>query len=298
MRFWPLMLSIIAAGCAPVLASNPAPVVAGTADLEVPFDLPSGRPVILAQIGDAAPITVEFDTGSQGALIPRALVDKLGLKEIGEAQLASPFGGEAKTAKVVSLGSLDVAGVKATNNTAVVLEDASFMGPEARLVIGPAQFADKIMVLDYPARTLRIVSNSPFARAPWQPLKGGLLETQIVIEGQQIPLHIDSGNPGGLMLPKTIADTMSPMPDLREVGRARTVDKEFTIYLGTLERNAILANVPVKLGDVAFADVPSANLGSRGLSQFILVIDPTHQRWQLVAPGDQMPFLTARPNPA
>lgn len=298
MRFWLLMLSIIAAGCAPLLATNAEPAVAGTVDVEVPFELPAGRPVILAQIGDAAPIAVEFDTGSQGALIPRALVDKLGLKEIGEARLASPFGGEPTTAKVVSLGSLAVAGVKASNSTAVVLEDASFMGSEARLVIGPAQFADKIMVLDYPARKLRIVSNSPFAQAPWQPLKGGLLETQIVIEGKQIPLHIDSGNPGALMLPKTIADTMSPMPALREVGRARTVDKEFTIYSGALERDAILANVPVKLGDVAFADVPSANLGSRGLSQFILVIDPANQRWQLVAPGDQLPLLTTRPNPA
>lgn len=264
------------------------------ADIRVPVDLSSGRPAVMARIAGGEPIAVEFDTGSQGAVIPRALVDKLGLKENGEAQIGSPFGGEPTIAKTVSLGTLEIGGIAATNVTAVVQEDASFMGPDARLVIGAGQFADKVIALDYQARTLRIAHQIDVARPHWQPLKNGLLETDLVLAGKHIPLHIDSGNPGSLMLPKNVVETLSPKPELREVGRARTVDKEFTIYVGGVDRDATLGGVPIRLGDIAFADVPSANLGSQGLAQFTVIVDFGRQRWQLIAPEGVTPLMTAR----
>lgn len=269
-------------------------VVQAPADIRVPVDLSSGRPAVMARIAGGEPIAVEFDTGSQGALIPRELVNKLGLKENGEVQLGSPFGGKPTIAKTVSLGTLDIGGITATDVTAVVQEDASFMGPDARLVIGPAQFADKVVALDYQARTLRIARQIDVAGPRWQPLKNGLLETDLVLAGKHIPLHIDTGNPGTLLLPQAMAEKLSPKPDLREVGRARTVDKEFTIYAGSVNRDATLAGVPVRLGDITFADVPSANLGSQGLAQFTVIVDFGRQRWQLVAPKGVTPLMTAR----
>jgi hypothetical protein len=297
MRTLLFLALLLVAGCATSAPQvNTSPAIAVPVDATVPFDLSTGRPVVVAQIGDAGPIEVYFDTGSQGAVIPRAMVDQLGLKEVGEATLSSPFGGEPIVAKTVSLGSLTIGGVVADDIIAIVHEDASFLGPDARLVVGPAQFRSKVVSLDYAARTLNISSNIPSSSA-WQSLKNGLPETEIEIAGKRYPLHIDSGSPGTLMLPKSAADDFSPKPELREVGKARTVDKEFSIYVGAVNRDAKIAGVQVRLGDVAFAEVPFANLGSQGLAQFTVVIDITRNRWLLVAPAGQVPLLTARPRP-
>lgn len=292
---------LLCAGCAAPAQVNTQPVSAKVAvavpvDATVPFDLSTGRPVVLAQIGNAAPMEVYFDTGSQGAVIPRALVDKLGLEVVGETRLGSPYGGEPVIAQLVSLGSLKIGGVAANNVTAVVQEDASFLGPDARLVVGPAQFGGNIVSLDYAARSLNISSTMPDIKA-WQSLKNGLPETEIEIAGKRYPLHIDSGSPGTLMLPKTVADDLSPKPELREIGKARTIDKEFAIYVGTVNQSAKIADVQVNLGDVGFAEVPFANLGSQGLAPFKVVIDLARDRWQLIAPHGQVPLLTARPRP-
>jgi predicted aspartyl protease len=288
---------LLMAACTTVTPVNTAPVIAVPVDVKVPFELSSGRPVVMAQIGNGEPIEVDFDTGSQGAVIPRALVDRLGLKVVGETRLGSPFGGEPVVAKLVSLGKLTIGGVAATDVTAVVQEDASFMGPDARLVVGPAQFRGRIVSLDYAARSLGISSATPDLRSPWLMLVNGLPEAEIEISGNRYPLHIDSGNPGTLMLPQSAADKLSPKPELREVGKARTVDKEFSIYAGAVNADARIAGIPVRLGEIAFADVPSANLGSQGLAQFTVVVDVANNRWQLVPPSGQMPFLTARPRP-
>lgn len=291
-----LLLSVLGLGVGGyAIAKDKAPtVIEAPVDVSVPVDMTSGRPAVMARIAGGEPIAVEFDTGSQGAIIPRALVNKLGLKEIGEIQLGSPFGGKPITAKTVSLGTLEIGGVAATNVIAVVQEDATFMGPEARLVIGPAQFGNKMVALDYPTRMLRIANQINADNRRWQPLKNGLLETDLLLAGKPIRLHIDSGNPGTLMLPKTVVETLSPKPDLREVGRARTVDKEFVIYVGSVNRDATLAGVPIRLGDIAFGDVPSANLGSQGLAQFTVIVDLSHKRWQLVVPEGVTPLMTAR----
>jgi hypothetical protein len=296
MRILMFPILLLSAGCA---SAKPVELVALQAidDVSVPVDMSSGRPKIVAQIGSAAPMAVDFDTGSQGALIARELADRLGLEEVGETMMASPFGGEPVKAKLVSLGSLSIGGLPASDITAVVIEDASFMGADPRLIIGPAQFAGKVVSLDYAGQTLSISTNAPASASPWQTLKNGLPEAEIEIGGKLYPLHIDSGNPGTLMMPKSAADDLSPKPELREVGKARTVDKEFSIYIGSVNAGAKIAGVPVTLGDVGFADVPSANLGSKGLAQFKVVIDLANNRWQLVAPNGEAPVITARSAP-
>jgi hypothetical protein len=287
---------LLSAGCASANPVEMAPAIAADS-VSVRVDMSSGRPKIVAQIGNAAPMAVDFDTGSQGALIARELAERLGLEEIGETMMASPFGGAPVKAKLVSLGSLTIGGLPAADITAVVIEDASFMGADPRLIIGPAQFAGKVISLDYAGQTLSISTNAPASASPWQKLKNGLPEAEIEIGGKLYPLHIDSGNPGTLMLPKSAADDLSPKPELREVGKARTVDKEFSIYVGSVNAAAKIAGVPIKLGDVGFAEVPSANLGSQGLAQFKVVIDLANNRWQLVAPTGEVPLITARPMP-
>ena len=268
----------------------------GSAD--VPMDISSGRPVIMAQIGDGPPVEVEFDTGSQGAFIPKAMADKLKLPVIGEARLGSPFGGEPKIAKLVSLGKLKIGGAAATMVDATVEDDIGFRGANARLVIGPAMFANHVVTFDYAARRIKLSPMAPENIKSWVPADpNGLLESTVELGNKSYILHIDSGAPGALTLPRSSLDSLAVKPELRPYARMRTIDKEFTVDIGTLNADAVVAGVPVKLVGTLFADVPFANLGSQGLSEFTVVIDNPGKRWALVAPAGKTPLLAAMAMP-
>ena len=277
---------------AAALFANPSQA-APKSSASVPFDLSSGRPVVQAKIG-AHLVDVEFDTGSQGAIISRAMAEKWGLKVVGQMQLGSPYG-KPVPADLVELDSLSIDGFAASDLRAVVDPDPNFRGPDARIVIGPAQFRGLYVSLDYAKKTLTLDVNQPKVGALWQKLKNGLPEGSIELMGQQIPVHVDSGNPGAITLPIASAEKISPKPALREVGRARVVDKEFSLFLGAINADARIAGVPVKLGDVMFAEVPYANLGSQALKNFKVVIDLANDRWQLLSVSGSVPLLTTLP---
>jgi predicted aspartyl protease len=269
-----------------------------TISVDIPMDVRSGRPVILAQIGDGPAVEVEFDTGSSGAVISKAMANQLKLPIVGEAMLRSPFGNEPVKAKLVSLGSLKIGGAAATRLDAIVEENVDFRGPNARLVIGPTMFANHVVTFDYVNGRVMLSPKAPKNITKWRPAgEGGLLETTVDIGGKSYNMHIDSGAPGALTLPRAAYEDLSVKPELKTFAKMRTVDKEFSVDIGTLNLDAVVAGVPVRLGDTLFADIPFANLGSQAMKQFSIVIDNPGKRWALVAPKDKTPVLTAAPLP-
>jgi predicted aspartyl protease len=280
------------------LARKAKAATESTISTDIPMDVRSGRPVILAQIGDGPAVEVEFDTGSSGAVISKAMADQLKLPIVGEAMLRSPFGNEPVKAKLVSLGSLKIGGAAAARLEAVVEENVDFRGQNARLVIGPSMFTNHVVTFDYVNGRVRLSPKAPKNITNWLPMgEGGLLETSVDIGGKSYKMHIDSGAPGALTLPRAAFDDLSVKPELKTFAKMRTVDKEFSVDIGTLNLDAVVAGVSVRLGDTLFADVPFANLGSQGLKQFSIVIDNPGKRWALVAPKGMTPVLTASPLP-
>lgn len=265
---------------------------------DIPMDVSTGRPVILAQIGDGPAVEVEFDTGASGALISKAMADQLKLPVVGDAMLRSPFGNEPVKAKLVSLGSLKIGDAAATRLDAIVEENVDFRGPNARLVIGPTMFTDHVVTFDYVNGRVMLSPKSPENVTTWLPMgEGGLLETTVDIGKKSYKMHIDSGAPGALTLPRAAFEDLSVKPELKTFAKMRTVDKEFSVDVGTLNLDALVAGVPVRLVDTLFADVPFANLGSQALKQFSIVIDNPGKRWALVAQKGKAPVLTVAPMP-
>jgi predicted aspartyl protease len=294
-------LLILALALSPASTSHAQkenPPAAMTQSADIPMDVRSGRPVILAQIGDGPAVEVEFDTGASGAVISKAMADQLKLPVVGEAMMRSPFGNEPVKAKLVSLGSLKIGGAMATRLDAIVEENADFRGPNARLVIGPTMFTDHVVTFDYVNGRVMLSPKAPKNITNWLSMgEGGFLETTADIGGKSYKMHIDSGAPGALTLPRAAFDDLAVKPELKTFAKMRTVDKEFSVDVGTLNLDAVVAGVPVRLGDTLFADVPFANLGSQALKQFSIVIDNPGKRWALVAPKGMTPLLTAAPLP-
>lgn len=260
-----------------------AAVGAPAAPGDMPMDISTGRPRIVASVNGRPAEVVEFDTGSTGAVVQRAYVDKHKLPITGEVALRSPFENTPPMmAKTVRIDSIVVGGITLRNVRAVVLEDKGFVGADAPLIIGPDEFPRHVITLDYPASRFSLTAARPVGKAGWQRRKpGSQLETSIEVQGQRIALLIDSGNPGVLMLPKSVADRIDPAMKLIPVGAIRTVDREIPILIGNLNRDARLASVAARLGHTIFAEVPFANLGSQGLLPFRLTIDNPRRRWRL-----------------
>lgn len=249
----------------------------------VAMDLLTGRPRMTASVNGRPAETVEFDTGSTGAVVQRAYVEKHRLPITGKVPLRSPYGNAPPVmADTVLIETIELGGITVRNVRAVVLDDQGFVGADAPLIIGPSEFPKHVITLDYPGGTFSLTETNPGGAAGWQRRKPGhQLETIVTVQGQRVPLLVDSGNPGVLTLPKSMAGRIDPQLKLTQVGAFRTVDREIAIYLGDLNRDAVLATIPLKLGKTLFADVPFANLGSQGLLSFRLTIDNPRRRWRL-----------------
>lgn len=290
-----LVLTLAANGAATAVAQTP--IAAAETAISLPMDLSTGRPRLLASINGGPPEPVEFDTGSPGMVIQRAAADRLRAPVVGEARLASPYGNAPPaTAKVVRLSTLTIGGVAAAATDAVVMEDASFVGADAPPIIGPGQFPGHVITLDYPNARFILSRNTPADGARWQNLnRDGLLEASVEIGAGRVPLHIDSGNPGALTLPSSLADRIAPGVAMIKVGAMRTVDREIPIQLADLALDARVAGTDVRLGKTLFADIPIANLGSDALANFSIIIDNPRKRWRLAAAGSERPLLETRP---
>jgi Aspartyl protease len=298
------LLSLLLLSCVPITGAQGTkadPKIVPTPSAEVLIDLTTGRFRIDASINGGAPTKIAFDTGSEGMSVPRSLVEKLKLPVIGQAMLGSPFGGEAIKVDVVKLDSLVVGGVRATALEAIVMDDNLFPGLEPLVIIGGVQFADKVIEIDFAKGALTLSASAPDKGGEWHALdQRGLLSADIAYGGKSFPLHIDSGNPGLLNLPESMATLLGVAEPMPEIGRIGVVDRMIALKAGKVDADVSIAGLPVHLGTVTFADIPSANIGLMGLRQFRILIDNPRRRWRLENAGEGPTILTlpTRPRPA
>ncbi len=260
---------------------------------EIPVDLSTGRFRIDAQVNGGAPTKIAFDTGAQGMVVPRSLVGYYKLPVVGEALMGSPYGNEPVKVDVVRLDSLTVGGVAATALDAIVMEDGVMPGLEPLIIIGGAQFPDKVIGIDFANRQLTLSDTVPDDKGKWQTLdERGLPAGSISYAGKSFPLHIDSGNPGLLNLPEAMAPLLGVKEPMAEIGQIRTVDRTIPLKAGTANAKVDISGMSVLLGTVTFADIPSANIGIKGLKPFRMVIDNPRRRWRLERDVEATAVLT------
>lgn len=287
-----VMLLGLLAGC----ASNPhqSRRASATQPVTLAMNLSSGRPAIMASYAGQIPALVTFDSGGQSAIIPRSVVDRLGLEVIGEVLIGSP-GGKPSKADVVSLGKLIIGGIESPDPTAVVLDDKQFPPNDLRLIIGPAQLANKVVVLNFAQRQM-LLGNMAFKRAlQWQPLdQRGLLHGKLDIDGQVLGVHIDTGKPRALSLPMKLAEKLTKGKPLIRLTDAKLVDRALPRYLGRMDVLASLAGLNFKVDAAEFIEMPDANLGTAGLEQLaaLLVIDGPGKRWAISSTKPGLLHLT------
>jgi predicted aspartyl protease len=276
------------------VAHAAAPEAAAAADVDIPMDVSTGRPQIEARFKGRT-ISVTYDTGAQGATIPRSLAQQLELPVIGRALVGSPNGGTPVEVDVVSIDGLEIGGLRLVPGyrtlDALIIDDAR-LPPGTAMVIGNNQFPGQLIELDFPAARFRVSQESAEDTKAWAPLNDrGMVETRLRIGGDSVPAHIDTGNPGVLDLPETLA-TRLPLTNAREGTRITFVDGSVKTTEAEMQADALLGDLPVRLdGTFRFAPIPFANLGGNGLKGALLRIDMQGKRWLLRYAGAAVPVI-------
>lgn len=293
-----VLLSLMAAHAAGCAREKPADAVAPDSQssgvaasgqakpetaLRAPFDLASGRPVVMMSVNGKGPYPFVFDTGAPGLLLMKSLADELALESVGVARVNSPAGGEPVEMNVVRIESIDVGGASAHDVRAQVMDFGD--GRLGAGVVGPAMFRDYGRVaLDFAANQLIIggdVEGADGARWIAFGPSAPLLDADIVIGEISMPAHIDTGAPHVLSVPHSYADRLPLAGPVTVIGMARTIDREFEIKSAPIAASARLGDAEIPLTDIRFFDIPFANLGSGGLRGLMLEIDWTGERFRL-----------------
>jgi len=265
--------------CFPALAAEPDTYTTA-------IDLNSPRPIVELSINGEGPFPFVFDTGADELFIQKSLVDKLALEKTGTGRIGSPLG-EGFDADLVTIDQLSVGGATLHSVEAFVNTlPPQALGGEVWGVIGPYAFKDYGRVsFDFKNKQLEIggaVTESD--KSTWIEFgkDAPLLDAELSIGGQSIPVHIDTGMPGTVTVPAKYATHIPLQSEIRTLGMARTVDREIEIKGAKVDLTLSLGDAKIPLTNMTFfEDIPLGNLGMGALHNLTLEIDWEGQRYRL-----------------
>lgn len=254
--------------------------------MSVPFDVVDGRIYVQARVDGRGPFRFAVDTGASGwARADASLVSALGLEP--RAPAMNSDGVQVAQPATVRLDSLDLGGLSRNRLDVVTRDYSSQMRPEAALsgIIGREFFADGLLVIDYPARTLsfsRTLSLSPheahvlhYERAFRVPVSIGDVQTKG---------NLDTGANVAFVLPRPLFEQVSRAP-LEAAGPGRLANTQ-------VETGRATVHGPFRIGGASLSDVevrvsdayPELLVGAHTLQHFVIMID---QRSQGIAVCDR-----------
>jgi uncharacterized protein (TIGR03067 family) len=268
---------------------NPAKIELRTAEASVPMHWFGKRPVVEVKINEKGPYRFFLDTGAQGSVLDQGLADELKLPVVGKARVGSP-GGKGLPANQVRLDQVEVGAAVLSGVPAVAFDRAILDLSEdtPRGVLSASTFPGFLVTLDYPQSRLVIRRGQlPAAngtRVFAYDAKRPLPEIRLSVAGEDATVHLDSGSPGGIMLPLALAERLPLASKPVEVARGERVDQDVVILGAKLNGQVTLGQYVLKNPDLRFQDIAQApgHVGYEFLRGFAVTLDAANHRVQLV----------------
>jgi hypothetical protein len=295
----------VPAGAAAQTHGSRAPASTEITDaVAVPMDLSFQKPVVEARINGKGPFRLILDTGAGGTVLNDDLVAELALPVVGTAHMGDPANPGAMQVDQVRVDAVQIGDATFRSITASSWDRKTLYGgvPNApRGVLGLPLFRDCLLTLDYPKQAVRIEKGDLPSGAP------NVIEYELDDMGQLpvVPLevgelslqaHLDSGNMGGLSLPKSYAEKLPLAGELVEIGQGRTVASAFSIWRATLDGDVRLAGNRVEKPELFFNDgMNHVNVGYDILRRFAVTLDQQNQRMRLAEVRDTAGRIVAAP---
>lgn len=275
-----------------------------TTTLSVPMDLSFQKPVVEARINGKGPFRFFLDTGAGGTVFNDDLVAELELPVVGQARMGDPANPGAIVVDQVRVDTVEIGGGVFRDFTASSWDRSTLYGgvPNApRGVLGLPLFRDCLLTLDYPGQNVRLDKGQLPADAAhviaYQPDESGQLPViPLEVGGLALQAHLDSGNMGGLILPKSYADKLPLSGSLVEVGQGQTVASTFTIWRAGLNGDVRIAGNRIEKPEIYFNDGRQhVNVGYDILRRFCVTLDQANQRMRLAEVRDADGKLAVAP---
>jgi predicted aspartyl protease len=290
--FFSAVLASVVGACT-VAARGPEENAAGVIALDM--DVSSGRPLIEVSAGGTRGRFI-LDTGAATVVVQSSFARAANARVLGSTRLGSPLGGEPVEAERVEIENAAVGGIELGALNATSIPDDTIPLPGAVGVLPMrALTTNHVVELDFGAGSLNLSDRPLRPIQEWTRRSFGspILQTTLTIGGADIVAHIDTGNPGRILLPIAYARTLGVDAQLRQAGRMRTVDAQRDIYEAPYQGSVEIAGVRLNVDALRFADVPAANVGVLALSGLVLVIDRGGERFALRGSTAGAPALQA-----
>ena len=239
-----------------------------------------GRPFVMVTVNGKGPFRFLLDTGTGGsAMVTEELADELHLPAAGEAQLNDPSGMGGRSAPMVRIDSLDVAGVQFAGIKAV---RHAIPGAEGKCLgmLGFPLFRQWLLTVDYLHQRLTLTDGAlaPDGERRVLPfrMQDGVPVVKLRLggaDGSQVEAQLDTGG-GGLSLPEPVAARLRFAQGPEVFGKAESLSTRFALRVGKLAGDVHLG---VYTLDRPWVEInpafPLANVGGIPLQYFALTFD-------------------------
>lgn len=273
---------LAATGAAPLASQAPVPprVSVPRAGVTVPMRTFGGRPVIAVAIHGTS-VDFVLDTGAvAGAFDP---------------DVAAAMGLDVEDGRV----TIDAMTIGAVTLTSVTLRATTFMrglGADAPSgVMSASWFPKQLVTFDFPRHTLTIrpgALSAPDGRTIFACDPASLLPTiPVTVAGHVFTLHLDTGSPGGVMLPMAASTQVPLAGPLADAPPARTMAGAFEVKVAPVKGDITIGRFAIAAGPVRFSDLrpgpgpAPGNIGAQALQRFALTYDSSNRRVKL-RPGE------------
>lgn len=280
------MRIFLAIGLAAAVMASQANAARDSQENPVSFELRHGHIFVQAYVDGKGPYLFGFDTGASG--MGRAdvrLTSELALPRIGEEQNSD--GIKTVTTDVVQAARVRLGPVEKRN---VRLLSRDYNGSNATPpflmgIIGRDFFADDLLTIDYPHRTLSLTHGRLKSGSPGVVAYGASFTIPVCFKSACYKGKVDTGSSMSLVLPKELATAMASAP-ATHVGTGRRTNSTSELYEVALNQPVRVAGVTASGVKVHYAD-PSdeaINVGSDFLKDYVLTIDQRHHLLRITKP--------------
>lgn len=248
--------------------------------VQLPFDTVDGRIYVQARVNGKGPFRFAVDTGASGlARVDASLASQLGLSVSGNADASDGV----RTAQVdtTRVQSIELGDLVHRDLDVITRDYNRRNAPEAAFagIIARDFFADGLLVIDYPNRTL-LFSRTQAIEAD---ARGGLayeraFRIPVSIGDVQATGQLDTGANVHFVLPHALYDRL-PAGALHDAGRRRLTN-------GDIETRRARVSGPFRIGGLILSDVdvrvtaqyPELLIGAHALQGAVVLIDQRSKR--------------------
>ncbi|NML59615.1 hypothetical protein HHL21_00610 [Massilia sp. RP-1-19] len=243
--------------------------------MQIPFDVVDGRIYVQARVNNRGPFRFAIDTGASGlARADTRLVAALDLRTQGTTSTSD--GVQAATVDTVHLDSIELGrlsknglDVITRNYSGRMSADAAFHG-----IIARDFFADGLLILDYPKKTLSFSRTIPLPSTGENILKyERAFRIPVSVGSIQAEANLDTGANVTFVMPQALYEKVASAP-FEQAGPG-------TLTNTKIETKRAIIGGPFKIGAVNISDVevrvserfPELLVGAHILQKFAVLID-------------------------